>query len=76
MATGNTYPGDKMQSGCDTDHSPPSSVEIKNEQELHLLFTQSPSWHAVGQLYFLRAVTGCSDISNGRTGINRTARDL
>jgi hypothetical protein len=38
----------------DTDHSPQSSVEVKNElEELSLLSTQASPWHVVGQLYFI-----------------------
>jgi hypothetical protein len=37
--------------GCDADHSPPPSVEVKNENELYLLSPPQPlSWHVVEQL--------------------------
>jgi hypothetical protein len=31
MGTGGPFPGGKAQPGRDTDHSPPSSAEVKNE---------------------------------------------
>jgi hypothetical protein len=31
MGTGGSFPGGKAQPGRDTDHSPPSSAEVKNE---------------------------------------------
>jgi hypothetical protein len=31
MGTGGPFPGDKVRSGRDADHSPPVSAEIKNE---------------------------------------------
>jgi len=49
MGTGGPFPGGKARPGRDTDHSPPSSVEVVNEWELYLL---SP-WYlhgAAGQL--------------------------
>jgi hypothetical protein len=42
----------KAQSGHDTDCSPPSSAEVKNEYELYLLFPQAPPWHVAGVLCF------------------------
>jgi hypothetical protein len=64
LALGSTYPtvqwvqggilspGGKVQPGCDADHSPPSSAEVKKER----CYTSSPhkrlSWHVAGQLYF------------------------
>jgi hypothetical protein len=38
---------------CDADHSPPSSAEVKNEQELYLLSPHVPPWHAAGSLYLI-----------------------
>jgi hypothetical protein len=38
MGTGGPFPGAKAQPGRDADHSPPSSAEVENEQELYLLF--------------------------------------
>jgi hypothetical protein len=52
MGTGWPLPGVKRSQGRDADHSPLSSAEIKNEQELYLLFPQAPSWRVTGQLYF------------------------
>jgi hypothetical protein len=37
MGTGGPFPGGKAQSGREADHSPPSSAEVENEQELYLL---------------------------------------
>jgi hypothetical protein len=31
MGTGDSFPGGKARPGRDTDHSPPSSAEVKNE---------------------------------------------
>jgi hypothetical protein len=36
--TGGPFPGGKVQPGRDADHSPPSSAEVLNEQELYLLY--------------------------------------
>jgi hypothetical protein len=33
------------------DHSPPSSAEVKNEQELYLLSPHAPPWRVTGSLY-------------------------
>jgi hypothetical protein len=41
MGTGGPFPGSKVRPGSDADRSPPSSVEVKNEQELFLLFASS-----------------------------------
>jgi hypothetical protein len=37
MGTGGPFPGAKARPGRDADHSPPSSTEVENEQELYLL---------------------------------------
>jgi hypothetical protein len=37
MGTGGPFPGAKGRPGRDADHSPPSSAEVKNEQELYIL---------------------------------------
>jgi hypothetical protein len=34
MGTGGPFPGGKARPGRDADHSPPSSTEVENEQEL------------------------------------------
>jgi hypothetical protein len=52
MGTGGPFPGGKARPGRDTDHSPPSSAEVKYEWELYLLSPHVPPWHVVGQLYF------------------------
>jgi hypothetical protein len=31
MGTGGPFPGSKARPGCDADHSPPSSAEVKNK---------------------------------------------
>jgi hypothetical protein len=36
--------------GRDADHSPPSSAEVVNEQELYLLSPQAPPWRVAGLL--------------------------
>jgi hypothetical protein len=43
-----------VQPECDTDHSPPSSAEVKNEQELYLLSPHVPPWR--DQFTFLLVV--------------------
>jgi hypothetical protein len=40
--------------GCHTEHSLPSNVEVKNEQELYVLSPQAPPWHVVGKLFFFK----------------------
>jgi hypothetical protein len=52
MGTGGSFPGGKARPGRDADHSPPSSAEVKNEEELYLLSPHVPQWRAAGQLYF------------------------
>jgi hypothetical protein len=42
--------GGKVRPGCDADHSPPSSVEVKNELEVYFLSPHVPPWNEVGQL--------------------------
>jgi hypothetical protein len=49
MGTGGLFPGGKARPGRDADHSPPSSVEVENE-ELYLLSLQTPPRHEAGQL--------------------------
>jgi hypothetical protein len=51
MGTRGTFPGGKVQPGHDADHSPASSAEVKNKQELY----SSPPLQlhgTMGQLYF------------------------
>jgi hypothetical protein len=50
MCTGGPFPGAKARPGRDADHSPPSSAEVENEYDQHLLSPQAPSWRVVGQL--------------------------
>jgi hypothetical protein len=44
------FPGAKARLRRDADHSPPSSAEVENEEELHLLSHQASLWRVVGQL--------------------------
>jgi hypothetical protein len=46
------FPGGKVRPGHDGDHSPPSSAEVKNEQELYLFSPLAPTGRIVGQLCF------------------------
>jgi hypothetical protein len=50
MGTGGPFPGAKVRPGRDADHSPPSSAEVKNEQELYLLSPQAVKRRVVGQI--------------------------
>jgi hypothetical protein len=43
MGTGGPFPRGKVWPGRDTDHSSPSSTEVKNEKELYLLSPTSAS---------------------------------
>jgi hypothetical protein len=43
MSTGGTFHEGKARPGRDTDHSPPSSAEVKNEYELYFL-SPTPAW--------------------------------
>jgi len=52
MGTGGPFPGGKARPGRDADHSPPSSAEVVNEQELYILFSPAPPWRVEGLLYF------------------------
>jgi hypothetical protein len=51
MDTGGPFPGAKARPGRDADHSPPSSAEVVNEQELYLLSPQAPPWRVEGLFY-------------------------
>jgi hypothetical protein len=51
MGTGGPFPGGKARPGRDANHSPPSSAEVKYEQELYLLSPHAPPWHVAGHLY-------------------------
>jgi hypothetical protein len=50
MGIGGPFPGAKGRPGRDADHSPPSSAEVKNEQELYLLSPQALKRRVVGQI--------------------------
>jgi hypothetical protein len=52
VGTGGPFPGGKARPGRDADRSPPSSAEVKYEQELYLLSPDVPPWRVAGQLYF------------------------
>jgi hypothetical protein len=52
MSNGGPFPGGKARPGRDADHSPPSSAEVKYEQELYLLSPHAPPWRVAGQLCF------------------------
>jgi hypothetical protein len=56
MGTGGSFHGGKVRPGRDADHSPPSSAEVKNEQELYLLSPHVPPWRVAGQLYFYKNI--------------------
>jgi hypothetical protein len=49
--------GGKAGPGREADHSPPSSAEVKKEQELYLLSPQALLWRVVGQFYLV--LPGC-----------------
>jgi hypothetical protein len=51
MGTGGSFPGGKARPGRDAEHSPPSSAEVKKEQELYLLSPKAPPWRGTGPLY-------------------------
>jgi hypothetical protein len=53
MGTEGPFPGGKARPGRDADHSPPSNAEVKNEQELYLLFPHAPPWRVARSLYLL-----------------------
>jgi hypothetical protein len=52
VGTGGPFPGGKARPGRDADHSPPSSAEVENEQELYLLSLQAPPRRVAGLLCF------------------------
>jgi hypothetical protein len=52
MGTGDPFSGGKARPGRDADHSPPSSAEVKNEEQ-YLLSPEAPPWHVAGQLTIL-----------------------
>jgi hypothetical protein len=52
MGAGGPFPGGKERPGCDADHSPPFSPEVKYEKKLHLLSPHVLTWHVAGQLLF------------------------
>jgi hypothetical protein len=56
--------GGKARPGRDDDHSPPSSAEIKYEQELYLLSPHVPPWRVAGQLYFTMLPLSCYPLTD------------
>jgi hypothetical protein len=53
MGTGGPFHGGKARPVRDADHSPPSSAEVKNEEDLYLLSPKAPPWRVVGLLCFI-----------------------
>jgi hypothetical protein len=51
MGTRGSFPRGKAWPGCDADHSPPSSANVKKEYKLYLLSSKAPPWHVAGPLY-------------------------
>jgi hypothetical protein len=51
MGAGGPFPGAKARPERNADHSPPSSAEVENEQELYLVSPQAPPWRVAGLLY-------------------------
>jgi hypothetical protein len=43
---------------------PPSSAEVKNEQELYLLSPHAPAWRVAGSLYFYKLWRCAADFSS------------
>jgi hypothetical protein len=43
----------KQRPGRDADHSPPSSVDVKKEWQLHFLFPQASPGRVAGRVYFI-----------------------
>jgi hypothetical protein len=50
MGTGGSIPEGKARPGRDADHSPPSSAEVKEEEQLYLLSPKPPPWRVAGPL--------------------------
>jgi hypothetical protein len=56
MGTGGPFPGGKARPRRDADHSPPSSSEVVNEYELHLLSYLRLHTCVVGLLYLYEKI--------------------
>jgi hypothetical protein len=54
VGTGGSFPGDKERPGRDTDHSPPSSAEVKKVLELYLLSPKASPWRVAGPHCFYK----------------------
>jgi hypothetical protein len=48
MGTGGSFPGGKSRPARDADHSPPSSPEVKKDQELYILLPKCASMERNG----------------------------
>jgi hypothetical protein len=46
------FPGGKAWPGCDADHSPASSAEVKKEYSYTSSHPNAPLWSIMGPLYF------------------------
>jgi hypothetical protein len=57
VGTGGSFPGGKARPGRDADHSPPSSAEVKKEQELYLLSPNCASMERNGTTLVVQWVT-------------------
>jgi hypothetical protein len=60
VGTGGSFPGGKARPGRDADRSPPSSAEVKKEQELYLLSPKASVWSVTGPLYLLLFINNYS----------------
>jgi hypothetical protein len=62
MGTGGSFPGGKARPGLDADHSPPSSAELKKEEELYLLLHKCASLELDGTTLPIYLFTGLKKI--------------
>jgi hypothetical protein len=64
MGTGGPLPGNKFRPGRETDHSLPSSAEVKNEQELYLHSPLSSAWlSGTALLFSFRLLTQANNLA-------------
>jgi hypothetical protein len=75
-STGGPFPGGKVRPGRDADHSPPSSAEVENEQELYLLSPQAPSWRVAGQFYLFFFFFTMADNASRRSTFRNTYQSM
>jgi hypothetical protein len=66
MGTGGSFPGGKSRPGRDSDHSPPSSAEVKNKSELYPLYPLAPAWRTGTALFYFYYIC----VSSWQGGIN------